>query len=308
MICARAVLPTFLILALGFIARKANIIRHEDVLRINSLIFKIFMPVMLFSNIYFSDLSTALNGSLLLFTVFVIFAMFGLSILFTKITIHDRTKQSAVIHGMFRTNFVIVGLSIVTSLEGDADLSAVAVMIGVASVCFNFLGVILLESYKDRGSDKKHLILDIIKNPLLIGSFAGLLFLGLGIKLPPSAEKAVKDLSQVASPLLLFVLGAFFSFDNVRRNLACVTVATVGRLIVLPAILLPIAIRLGFRGINFGAIIALLCSSSATNSFTLTQQMGGDAELAGDIVVVTTLFCILTMFGWCLLFKTMGIF
>lgn len=173
-ICARAVLPTFLILALGFIARKVNIIQHEDVLTINSLIFKIFMPVMLFSNIYFSDLSTALNGSLLLFTVFAIFAMFGLSILFTKITILDRAKQSAVIHGMFRTNFVIVGLSIVTSLEGNADLSAVAVMIGVAPVCFNFLGVILLESRKDRGSDKKHLILDMIKNPLLIGSFVHL--------------------------------------------------------------------------------------------------------------------------------------
>lgn len=307
-ICARAVLPTFIILLLGFIARKAKIIRKEDIFRINSLIFKIFMPIMLFSNIYYSDISTALNGPLLLFTVFSILAMFGLSILIAKVTIRDKSKRSAVIHGMFRTNFVIVGLSIVTSLEGDSDLSAVAVMIGLASVCFNLLGVILLESYKDKTASKKHIVLDILKNPLLIGSVSGLLFLALGIKLPPSAEKAVLDLSKIASPLLLFVLGAFFSFDSVRKNMGCVVIATIGRLIVLPALLLPVAIWLGFRGLYFGAIIALLCSSSATNSFTLTQQMGGDAELAGDIVVVTTLFCILTMFAWCLLFKTQGIF
>lgn len=57
-----------------------------------------------------------------------------------------------------------------------------------------------------------------------------------------------------------------------------------------------------------GGLISVFASATAIASFTMTQQMGGDAELAGDIVVATSALCIVTMFAWSLLFKLLGAF
>lgn len=55
-------------------------------------------------------------------------------------------------------------------------------------------------------------------------------------------------------------------------------------------------------------MIAIFGSATAIASFTMVQQMGGDDELAGDIVVSTSALCCLTLFLWSLLFKSLGIF
>ena len=72
--------------------------------------------------------------------------------------------------------------------------------------------------------------------------------------------------------------------------------------------MLSAAALLGFRGVEFVALIGIFASPTAVNSFTMVQQMGGDSELAGDIVVTTSAFCMLSFFGWILLFKTLAIF
>ena len=56
------------------------------------------------------------------------------------------------------------------------------------------------------------------------------------------------------------------------------------------------------------SLLGVFASPTAVNSFTMAQQMGGDAELAGDIVVVTSAVSMLTMFLWVFLFKSLGMF
>ena len=65
---------------------------------------------------------------------------------------------------------------------------------------------------------------------------------------------------------------------------------------------------LGFRDAAFVSLLGVFASPTAVNSFTMAQQMGGDAELAGDIVVSTSALCIVTMFAWSVLFKALGAF
>ena len=68
------------------------------------------------------------------------------------------------------------------------------------------------------------------------------------------------------------------------------------------------ALLIGIRGVGFAGLISVFASATAIASFTMTQQMGGDAELAGDIVVSTSALCIVTMFAWSVLFKALGAF
>ena len=65
---------------------------------------------------------------------------------------------------------------------------------------------------------------------------------------------------------------------------------------------------LGFRDAAFVSLLGVFASPTAVNSFTMAQQMGGDAELAGDTVVVTSAVSMLTMFLWVFLFKSLGMF
>ena len=111
-----------------------------------------------------------------------------------------------------------------------------------------------------------------------------------------------------AAGLLLFLLGAFFEFGGLRRYIKDLVEVCLGRLVVIPGIFLTIAWLTGIRGVEFAGMIAIFGSATAIASFTMVQQMGGDAELAGDIVVATSALCCFTMFMWSLLFKTLGAF
>ena len=93
-----------------------------------------------------------------------------------------------------------------------------------------------------------------------------------------------------------------------RGGIFPLTLAVAGRLVLVPGIFLTIGALLGFRGVEFAGLIGVFASSTAVASFTMAQQMGGDAGLAGDIVVVTSALCPFTIFGWSLLFKSLGMF
>ena len=212
------------------------------------------------------------------------------------------------IQGLYRTNYLILGLPIASGLAGGVDLGAVAVLGAIVVPMFNVLAVITLEVYNGEKPQIGKLLKDIAKNPLIVGSLLGLLFLVLDVRLPQMLEIGVRDLSRIASPLMLFLLGAFFRFDGVSAHIRELTAVCLGRLVIFPAVALTAALKLGFTGVEFVALLALFASPTAVASFTMAQQMGGDAELAGNIVVMTSLLCSLSFFCWSLLFKTLGVF
>ncbi len=306
LLCINAVLPLFIIIGLGFAARQLKMLGVADVLKMNKIAFYIFMPFMMFSNIYQADLSTAVNPRLIAFAVVSVLAVFMLSIGFTLLYTKDKGKQGVIIQGIFRSNYVIIGLPIAGALVPGSDLSPVAILVAIVVTEFNVLAVISLSLFNGKAPSVKSALLNIVTNPLILSSLAGIAFLLLDIRLPQFLSSAVEDLSGVASPLMLFLLGAFIDFKAIgkyRRDLICVCT---GRLLVVPAIFLTLGYILGFQGLEFAILIGIFASSAAVASFTMAQQMGGNAELAGDIVILTSALCPFTIFLWSLLSTTLG--
>ena len=194
-------------------------------------------------------------------------------------------------------------------MVGPDQLGAVTVLIAVVVPLFNFLSVYVLERFRGGNVHYGQVFLEVVKNPLIVSSLLGILFQLLGIRLPKLLEQTVSSLSVIASPLQLFLLGAFFRFDGLGRYARPLAAVTAVKLFVTPAILLGTAALLGIRGGDFVGLIGIFASPTAVNSFTMVQQMNcGDAELAGDIVVMTSAVSILSFFLWILLFKTLGVF
>jgi predicted permease len=308
LLSANAVVPMFLLLAAGFLSQKAGVLTREDVPRFNKVAFRIFLPSLLFYNIYCSDLSAAVKPGLIIYAVCGVLLVFSAAFLSVRRLVPREDWKGVIAQGIFRSNFVIMGIPIAQALVGADQLGAVTVLIAVVVPLFNFLSVYVLERFRGGSVHYGQVLLEVAKNPLIVSSLLGIAFQLLGIRLPKLLEQTVSSLSVIASPLQLFLLGAFFRFDGVgsfRKELIAVCL---GRLVIFPAAALTLAVLLGFRGVEFVALLALFASPTAVASFTMAQQMGGNAKLAGNIVVMTSLLCSLSFFCWSLLFKTLGVF
>lgn len=308
MISANAVLPMCLVMALGYGTRRLGWLRREEISTINKIAFRIFLPCLLYYNIYCSDLSGSFDPLLMAYAVGGVLLTFGLALGYTLLTEKLPERRGVLIQGMFRSNYVIMGIPVATALLGADQLGTVSILIAVIVPLFNMLAVVVLEVFRGQKPKPLHILGQIAKNPLVIGSVLGILTLVAGIRLPHILEQTIQSVSAIASPLQLFLLGAFFQFSGLktyRRELVTVSIA---KLIVSPGLFLGLGALLGFRVVAFVSLIGIFASPTAVNSFTMAQQMGGDAELAGDIVVTTSAASILTMFFWIFLFKSLGMF
>lgn len=307
-VCLNAVLPLFLVMGLGYIARCTGAISRTDVPRINKWAFRFFMPVMLFYNIYTSDLSAAVQPKLIAYTAACLLVLYGLSFAYVMATEKCDNMRGVMIQGIYRSNFVIMGIPLAAQLVEGADLGAVAVLVAVVIPIFNVLAVITLELFNGKKPTMGRMLLDILKNPLIIGIAAGIVVQLSGIKLSTAVGSAAGMIGKAASPLMLFLLGAFFEFKGIGTYKKQLATVCIGKLIVVPAIFLTVSVLCGIRGVELAAMIAIFGSPTAVSSFTMAQQMGGDAALAGDIVVLTSALSCVTMFAWALALKSLGMF
>lgn len=307
-VCINAVVPIFLIMALGCLARHLGAVKRSDVPKLNKMLFRYFMPVMLFYNIYTSELSSAVQPKLLIFAAVGVIAEFFLSFAYVMLTEKETDKRGVKIQGIYRSNFVIIGLPLATALVPGADAGAVVMLIAVVVPLFNAIAVVTLELFSGSRPRPLQIMADVLKNPLILGTITGIAFLLLGIELPDALLSTVKQIAGATNPMMLFVLGAFFQWGGIHKYVRDLIEVCIGRLVVMPGIFLGAAYFLGIRGIAFAGMIAIFGSATAIASFTMVQQMGGDDELAGDIVVSTSALCCFTMFVWSLLFKSLGAF
>ena len=308
-VCFNAVAPIFLLMALGYAAQRAGAIRREDeVPRLNKLVFCTFMSVTMFYSLYASDISQVMHPKLLAFGVGGALAVYAASVGWVLLTERSPEKRGVKIQGMYRSNFLLLGLPLAASLVKGQDMGAVAALVAVVIPIYNVLAVITLEVCRGEQIRPGKLVLNVVKNPLIVGALAGLVFLVTPVRLPGVVETVVKQVSSLSSPLMLFLLGAFFRFDGLRRYWRDLLGVCLARLIVIPGAMLTAAYWLGFRGVDFAGLIGLFGSSTAVASFTMVQQMGGDSELAGDIVVSTSALCVVTLFLWSWLFRSLGAF
>lgn len=306
---ANAVLPMFLQLAAGYLAQKLGILTREDVPRFNKVAFRIFLPCLLFHNVYSADLSAVIKPKVIAFAVFGVLLVFLVTLLCAHFFVKRQDWKGVMAQGAFRSNFVIMGIPIAQALVGSQEIASVTILIAFVVPLFNILSVFVLEHFRGGRVRFVRILREVAKNPLILSTLLGIVFQLLHLRLPGVLEKAVSSLGGIASPLQLFLLGAFFRFDGLARYRKPLTAVTAAKLFLYPAVMLTAAALLGIRGGDFVGMIGIFAAPTAVNSFVMVQQMHcGDDELAGDIVIATSAVCVLSFFLWILIFKSLGVF
>jgi predicted permease len=266
---------------------------------------------MLFFNIFNMDRSTQFTGDLVKL-VFLIIGVFTFIVIFLSFILNKTTKLSnaqkaVLVQAWFRGNTIIFGLPLATSLYGENGLTIVSIIIITAIASSNVLAVLLLELYRGKNIKASALIKSVIKNPLLIAAFFGFIFYFAKIQIPTIIQTPLTTLSKTATPLAFIVLGGTLEISKISKNLKLILFGCFGRLIGTPLILILVALTIGLRGDYIGSIIAAMATPVAVVSYTMSCEMGGDGELAGQLVVVSTFLSVITLFLWIFFAKTYGI-
>lgn len=305
-----AVMPIFILMLIGYFIKKIKLADKKSLDVINKLIFKIFLPVLLFYNIYSTPVSDIFDVKLVVFTVVGVIFVFILGYFAVMFLSKDNAKRGVMLQGFFRANFAIIGIPLVSYICTDKTSGLASLMVAIVIPMFNILAVIALERFRNGNNklDLLKLLKGVITNPLIIGCVIGIIFFTLDIKLPAIIEKSVKDVGSIATPLSIIVLGSVFEFSDIKGYFRENVIVVVTRLIIVPLIIIPVAVWFGFSGEALACLLAVFASPIAVSSFAMAQQMDGDQALAVQVIVMSSAFCLVTLFLWIFALSFMGLF
>ena len=302
-----AVFPMLIYMTVGGLTKKLKIMSEDNFKRMNEMIFRVLIPISLFFDIYTSDLKTVAQPKLFIFAGVMVLVVFVSTWLLISRLVKDKADSATVVQGIFRSNYVLFGTVLCSSLCGEEGAAISAALAVVVVPMFNMLSVILFETLRGGGVKPERLILQIFKNPLVDAALLGMLCNLVGLPIPGLLASPFTKLGSIASPLALFTLGGLLSFRSMASHRGLLLSAVAGRLIVVPLIAVVISIALGFREAALVALLSAFASPTAVSSAPMAQSMGGNGALAGEIVAVSSAASILTIFVFSFALSSLGL-
>ena len=320
-----SVAPIIFTVAIGYLLKRIGFMTGDFAKMANRLVFRVFLPVTLFLNVYKIENMSGVSMGYVLYTILAVLVIFLIALAVVNLCTKERSRKGALLQASFRSNYALIGIPLATSLFGDSGAQVATLLSAIVIPAFNVLAVLSLSIFSDVGGGKeriKKVLLGIVKNPLIIGIFAGLVTLGLRALLVrlgsdfrlsdvSSVYKTMDYLSRMSTPLALLVLGAQFEFSAIGYMRREIIVGTVMRCLFVPIFGIGIAylaFRNSFSGAHFAALVAVFCTPVAVSSVPMAQEMGQDVGLAGQLVVFTTICSAFTVFVVSFLLRSAGIF
>ena len=302
-----ATLPLFIMMVVGYILKRINFIDDHSSKCMNRLVFRVFLPALLFMDLAKEDFKAIWDGEMILFCFIVTIISIIIAAL---ISLADKNKveRGEIIQGAFRSAAATLGIAFMLNIYDSA--TAVALMIIGSVPLYNVISVVVLSVTAENASNDNKLmrktLYNVVTNPIILSIAAGMVWSLLKIPMPVIMTKSVTYLANVASPLALIILGSEFEFKAAGEKFKEITIVSFAKLILWCAIFLPVAISLGFRDEKLVAILIMLGSGTTSSSFIMAKNMGHEGVISSSVVMITTLLMSFTMTFWLFLLKTLG--
>ncbi len=307
-ICVNAVIPSAIYLIIGIILRVSGSVTEEQVRKFTHVVFIALYPFIMFDNLYGKDIAANMDMRLGLYATGFTLLQFVLSWAFVVRIEKDNYERGAMIQALYRSNYVLMGFPIAVNLFGKGNITAVAIIMMLVVPFYNISAVILFETFRGGTVNVRQMIRKILTNPIIDGGIAAFIVMALGIKLPSAVEMTVSSLSDATSPIAMILLGAALNIDGFKSDRTRILICTLGKLVVFPAFGIAGAVLLGITGVQLIAVTLMVAAPVALASYAMASSMGGNGELAGELVVITTICSCFTIPVFLFILKTNGLF
>ena len=319
-----AVSPIIITVAIGYILKKLGIIDGKFAKTANKLVFHLFLPCMLFLNVYKINAIVDIELGYVVYTAAALLVIFALALPAVMLVTQKSECRGALWQATFRSNYALIGIPLAQSLFGEPGAMIATLLSAFVVPALNMLAVVSLSVFK-KDSKKTSIwgiIVGIAKNPLIQSIALGLVILciralfvenGVSFRLSQITPiyTVLDYMSRLATPVALICLGAQFEFSAVAELKREIIFGTLMRTVVVPLVGIGTAF-LFFRGVfggaHFAAFIAVFATPVSISSVPMTQEMDGDVILAGQLVVWSTLASAFSVFLISFLLKLSGVF
>lgn len=305
------VVPIFVLIMLGYALTRLKLWDGNFLKIANDVCFKCFLPVLLFYNVASANIFEVFNGKLILYVCLCACVLCGLLFIIMPLIIKDNKRRGVMIQGTFRSNFLLFGVPLGLSIGGAQGSVLAAVVASFYVPVINMLSVISLYAFSDsKNKNLKSALLGIIKNPLIIGGVSGLLFSllrnSIGFEIPVMVDTTLVNIKSIATPFAFIILGGDLKFGNMLRNVKFSIFSVLGKIVIIPAVMITISALLGFNKLEMAILIAVFATPNAVSSYAMARNYEADYELAGEIITLGTLLSIFTIFVFITLSKSFG--
>jgi hypothetical protein len=290
------VLPVFAVIALGAFLKRLGMIDAQFLQQTNRLVYYVCLPLLLFFEIGRADFLANFNGRLVFGSILAVTITFLISYLYTVLRRYPPAGRGVFSQGAFRGNIAYVGLAIVFNALGQSGLTRAGILMGFLVPFLNLYAILaLLWPHRDTSNQgATYLLRQIAFNPLILASFAGIAWSFLAIPTPLLLERSLKIATGMTLPLALLAIGGGFSGERLRGDLFTAALAAGAKLIWMPLLAAGILAGLGVTGTDLEIGVLIAATPAATANYIMAQQLKGDAELAGTIVMLSTLLSAVT--------------
>lgn len=314
------VMPIFAVAFIGYMLKQKNFLTDDFVKVADKLVFRVMLPCLLFTKVAYTDMSKVSEKDLavMVFCVVAALVFTALMCFIVPLFIKDKAKTGAFIQGIFRSNVAFLGVPFAINLFGEAGGTLASMVLAVVVPVYNVLAVTVLCIFnpdKDNAnvSFSKRLgsiVLGIIKNPLIISIVVALPFgiFGVGSYLPDFIEGTVDYFAKASTTLALVTIGASFKIDELKGRIGLAAAATVIKTVILPASFMTFTyFVLGFTGVHLGMVMIVFGTPTAISSYIMAKNMNSDGSLANQIVLLSTLCSMFTIFLFSFVLRRMGL-
>lgn len=308
---ANVIVPIFLLIMLGYALTRLKVWDGHFLKIANNVCFKVLLPVLLFYNVASADIIEVFDGKLIAFTCLSACVICGLLFLIIPLFVKDKKRRGVMIQGTFRSNFLLFGVPLGLSIGGASGSVLAAVVASFYVPVINMLSVISLYAFSEAENKSiRSALLGVVKNPLVLGGVSGLLFSLIrsliGFEIPVMLDTTLFNIKSAATPLAFLVLGGDLKFGNMLRNVKYSIFSVLGKIVLIPAIMLPLSAFLGFNQLEMAILLAVFATPNAVSSYAMARNYEEDYELAGEIITLGTLLSIFTIFVFITLTKCLG--
>lgn len=305
-----ATMPVFIMMLLGVILRRIGIVDMAFADKMNKFVFLIPLPCLLFNQLATVDFASAWDTGFVLFcfgATAVCIAVATLLSLFIK----NKAMRGEFIQASYRSSAALLGIAFIQNIYGDAGLAPLMIIGSVP--LYNVMAVAVLALFSPENADAtkqksifKKTALGIVTNPIIIAIVIGLLWSAMKLPLPAIAAKTVSSVGSIATPMGLMAMGASFDFKKATSSVLPSVSAAFMKLIGFAAIILPVAVTMGFREKELVAILVMLGSATTVSCFVMAKNMGHEGTLTGSAVMLTTLFSAFTLTFWLFILRSLS--
>lgn len=289
-----ALLPIVLLIALGHLLRRFGFPGEAFWPQAERLAYFVLLPLLFTWSLYKADMGgvpipgmiAGLAGPAVLGTIILLIANRGLKF--------DGPVLTSVVQGGIRFNNY-VGVTAAVGLLGVSGAALAAVTNAILVPTVNVLCALVFARYGGQRQTAFGVVKSIALNPLILGCAGGVALRLTGITLPQGIEGFLQAMGQAALPIGLLCVGAALNWEALGRGMRPALVATFVKFLIVPAITVAICLAVGLDGPAALVVLIIQCLPTASSSYVMARQLGGDAPLMAGIIAFQTVIAVVTV-------------